>query len=99
AARTGALLSGSLLAAQGGPGVLTLPSLIDRSRQHIRERIQATFLPSVETLARALVLGENDLSPEEAAAFSLSGLSHLLAVSGTHLVFAVASLVGALEAV
>jgi competence protein ComEC len=47
-------------------------------------------------MARALVLGENDLDPDDDAAFRLSGLSHLLAVSGTHLVFAVVALVRAL---
>jgi competence protein ComEC len=47
-------------------------------------------------MARALVLGENDLLPEDALAFQKSGLSHMLAVSGTHLVFAVVALVHAL---
>jgi competence protein ComEC len=50
-------------------------------------------------MARALVLGENDLDPEDDAAFRRSGLSHMLAVSGTHLVFAVGALVAALGAV
>jgi competence protein ComEC len=49
-------------------------------------------------MARALVLGENDLDPDDDAAFRRSGLSHMLAVSGTHLVFAVVGLVGALGA-
>jgi competence protein ComEC len=44
-------------------------------------------------MARALVLGENDLDPDDDAAFRKSGLSHMLAVSGTHLVFAVVALV------
>jgi competence protein ComEC len=44
-------------------------------------------------MARALVLGENDLPPDDAHAFQKSGLSHMLAVSGTHLVFAVVALV------
>jgi competence protein ComEC len=47
-------------------------------------------------MARALVLGENDLQPEDARAFQKSGLSHMLAVSGTHLVFAVVAIVHAL---
>jgi competence protein ComEC len=49
-------------------------------------------------MARALVLGENDLDPEDDAAFRKSGLSHMLAVSGTHLVFAVVALVEILRA-
>jgi competence protein ComEC len=48
-------------------------------------------------MARALVLGENDLSEADDEAFKRSGLAHLLAVSGTHLVFAVLSLVQALR--
>src|SRR6185436_3183210 len=53
----------------------------------------------VEPMARALVLGESDLDPDDDEAFRRSGLSHMLAVSGTHLVFAVLSLVRALSAV
>ncbi len=96
AARSGALASGgalSLRIEQRGFGVR---ALIDHARSHVRARIQATFPPLSVGLARALVLGENDLDPEDDAAFRASGLSHLLAVSGTHLVFAVVALVNAL---
>ncbi len=75
-----------------------LASLIDRARAHARTRILATFSPAAAPLARALVLGENDLDPEDQKAFQKSGLSHLLAVSGTHLVFAVVSLMRGLRA-
>src|SRR5690606_32361129 len=71
---------------------------IDAARGFVRKRIAATFAAEAEAVARALVLGENDLSDRDAAAFQASGLAHLLAVSGTHLVFAVLSLVGALRA-
>ncbi|HEY3595060.1 MAG TPA: ComEC/Rec2 family competence protein, partial [Polyangiaceae bacterium] len=50
-------------------------------------------------LARALVLGESDLDEADDRAFRASGLSHLLAVSGTHLVLVVAGAVGALGAI
>jgi competence protein ComEC len=98
AARRGVTLSGAALALDvversRGPG-----ALIDRLRAHARSRITATFAPDAEGMARALVLGENDLEPEDDAAFRKSGLSHMLAVSGTHLVFAVLGLVGALGA-
>ncbi len=96
-ARSGVVLSGTLLAAHVTAESNSPGAWVDRARRHVRERIQATFLGSVAPLARALVLGENDLEPETARAFALSGLSHLLAVSGTHLVFAVVSLVNALE--
>jgi competence protein ComEC len=100
--RPGALRGGSL--ASGGALELSivepgrgLGALIDRARAHVRARIQATFPPLAAPLSRALVLGESDLLPEDDAAFRASGLSHLLAVSGTHLVFAVVALVNALS--
>ena len=40
-------------------------------------------------MARALVLGESDLDEADNQAFRASGLAHLLAVSGTHLVLVV----------
>ena len=70
--------------------------LIDHARSHVRARIQATFPPLAVPMARALVLGESDLDPDDDEAFRASGLSHLLAVSGTHLVLAVVTLVNAL---
>jgi len=75
-----------------------LTHFIDRARNAVRARITATFAPNAEALARALVLGENDLNPEDDSAFRRSGLSHLLAVSGTHLVFAIVAWISALRA-
>lgn len=71
---------------------------VDAARAWVRGRILATYAPKAQGLGRALVLGENDLEPDEQLAFQQSGLSHLLAVSGTHLVFAVVSIVTALRA-
>ena len=98
AARRGVVLSGGALSVEvlspgTGPG-----AWIDRARRHARARILATFGGGVSAMARALVLGENDLSPEDERAFQRSGLSHLLAVSGTHLILAVLALVRGLEA-
>ncbi|MCS6900096.1 MAG: DNA internalization-related competence protein ComEC/Rec2 [Myxococcales bacterium] len=97
AARSGAVLSGSILAVEvlergRGPG-----AWIDRARTHVRARIEATYPAAAAPLGRALVLGEEDLEPEESEAFRRSGLSHLLAVSGTHLMLVVAGLVGVLR--
>ncbi|MBX3129816.1 MAG: DNA internalization-related competence protein ComEC/Rec2 [Polyangiaceae bacterium] len=97
AARGRVWLSGSVHALELLERGTGLGALIDRARAHVRRRIVATFAPGAEELARALVLGETDLSEEDNAAFKKSGLSHLLAVSGTHLVFAVVSLVRALR--
>jgi competence protein ComEC len=91
---SGSVLSSTLLSRHTG-----LAAWIDRGRAHVRARIEATFAPAAVALAKALVLGENDLSEEEDHSFKVSGLAHMLAVSGTHLVFAVVSLVTALRAV
>lgn len=96
AARHGIVLTGGVLSLEVLEREVGLHALIDRARARARERIVHTFAPSAAGMARALVLGENDLSPDDAQAFQKSGLSHMLAVSGTHLVFAVAALVHAL---
>jgi competence protein ComEC len=70
---------------------------IDRIRAGVRHRIDATFAPDVAPMARALVLGESDLAPDDDRAFRASGLSHLLAVSGMHLVLVLALVVRVLE--
>jgi competence protein ComEC len=93
AARQGSLLSGmvlSLSVIHRGSG---WRRIIDTARAHARRRIDATFAPAAAPMARALVLGENDLDPRDDEAFRKSGLAHMLAVSGTHLVFAVVALV------
>ena len=64
----------------------------------VRGRIEASFHPEAVALGRALVLGETDLDPADDDAFRQSGLAHLLAVSGTHLVIAVAGFAAALRA-
>lgn len=97
AARRDVVLSGAALSVDvlaSGSGVR---AAIDRARAFVRSRIERTFAPGAAPLARALVLGESDLSDDDAEAFRRSGLSHLLAVSGTHLVFAVVALVSALR--
>ncbi|NRA32782.1 MAG: ComEC/Rec2 family competence protein [Polyangiaceae bacterium] len=98
AARRAAALSGGMLSATVLSRGTSFRSSIDRARHHVRRRIQKTFSPPAIPLARALVLGEEDLDPSDAEAFRKSGLAHLLAVSGTHLVFAVVALVTALNA-
>jgi competence protein ComEC len=94
----GVILTGGALAVERIKSRPSLAGVIDRARAHVRRRILATYAPNAKALGRALVLGENDLEDEEQAAFQKSGLSHLLAVSGTHLVFAVASLVAGMRA-
>ncbi|WP_338046515.1 DNA internalization-related competence protein ComEC/Rec2 [Polyangium spumosum] len=97
-ARSGVAASGGLVDLEHVSRGERLPAWIDRARAHVRRRIEATFHPEAEPLARALVLGETDLHDADNEAFRRSGLSHLLAVSGTHLVLAVAGLAAAARA-
>jgi competence protein ComEC len=95
----GVLLSGGaqdLVLLREGRG---LASWIDRARGRVRHRILATFPRETAPMARALVLGEDDLAAEDQRAFRESGLAHLLAVSGMHLVLVVLGLVRAARAV
>ncbi len=97
AARRGVLLSGStddVIVVRRGFGVT---SLIDRARHRLRERIIETFPIETSPMARALVLGEDDLASDDQRAFRKSGLAHLLAVSGMHLVLVVVGFVAALR--
>ena len=97
-ARSGVAASGAvvdLVRIERGTGI---GAWIDRARVHVRRRIEATFHPEANPLARALVLGETDLRDADDEAFRRSGLSHLLAVSGTHLVLAVAGVAAAMRA-
>ncbi|HEY1692091.1 MAG TPA: DNA internalization-related competence protein ComEC/Rec2 [Polyangiaceae bacterium] len=96
-AHRGVLRSGGTLdvaVVRRGSGLL---AWIDRVRAGVRARIDATFAPDVGPMARALVLGESDLAPDDDRAFRASGLSHLLAVSGMHLVLVLAIVVRLLE--
>jgi len=70
---------------------------IDRLRARVRARIEATFPADLAPMARALVLGESDLAADDDRSFRAAGLSHLLAVSGMHLVIVLALVVRALE--
>lgn len=99
AARRGPVLSGSTLVADRSVRGDRLASAIDRARAFVRVRIMKTFNSRAEPMGRALVLGENDLEGQDAEAFRQSGLLHLLAVSGTHLVIAVLGIVRMLRGI
>jgi len=75
----------------------TLAAWVDRQRARVRRRIEATFAPDIAPMARALVLGESDLAALDDQSFRASGLSHLLAVSGMHLVLVLALIVRVLH--
>jgi competence protein ComEC len=97
-ARSGVAASGGAIEVRTVARSSSIAAFIDRARSNVRRRIEATYHPDAAALGRALVLGETDLDPADDEAFRVSGLSHLLAVSGTHLVIAVVGLVAALRA-
>lgn len=70
---------------------------IDEARAAVRREIDESYHDDARPLGRALVLGETDLAEEDDEAFRASGLSHMLAVSGTHIVVAILGLVAALR--
>ncbi len=96
--RRGVLRTGSVVDAVRLRSSRSVLAMIDHARAHVRTRIEATFPESTAGLARALVLGEADLDPVDDDAFRASGLAHLLAVSGMHLVLVVVGAVAALRA-
>ncbi|WP_437779191.1 DNA internalization-related competence protein ComEC/Rec2 [Sorangium sp. So ce1097] len=98
-ARSGIVASGTIVDARRTYEARSIGAAVDRARAFVRGRIEATFHPEAAALGRALVLGETDLAPEDQDAFRESGLAHLLAVSGTHLVLAVAGFAAALRAI
>jgi competence protein ComEC len=97
-ARSGVAASGSALEVRVLQRSRSIRALLDRARARVRARIEATYHPDAAALGRALVLGESDLDTLDEEAFRTSGLAHLLAVSGTHLMIAVAGFAAALRA-
>jgi competence protein ComEC len=76
-----------------------LRAWIDGVRNRVRARINATYPAVVREHARALVLGESVQDLAEREAFARSGLAHLLAVSGAHLVVVIFGLFALLRCV
>ena len=96
-ARRGVVRTGGALDVRILRRAHTVAAWIDRERARLRQRIEATFAPDVAPMARALVLGESDLAAADDQSFRASGLSHLLAVSGMHLVLVLALVVRVLH--
>ena len=98
AARSGVTASGGVVDVETVTRGRSLGALVDRARAAVRARIAASYGEATAPLARALVLGEEDLAEDDSDAFRKSGLAHLLAVSGTHLVLVVLGAVAAFRA-
>jgi competence protein ComEC len=98
-ARRASIRSGGTLDVRVRRRASGLLAWVDRVRARVRNRIDATFPSDVAPMARALVLGESDLPLDDDQAFRASGLSHLLAVSGMHVVIVLAMGVRSLEGI
>lgn len=92
AARRGTALVGRAIDSHRVTHGRGMAARIDRARAHVRTRIVNSYPDRAAAMARALVLGEHALDPGDARAFGQSGLSHLLAVSGLHLMLVVVGL-------
>lgn len=88
---------GALAVTRLAPGRGPLAAL-DRARAWLRAGIERALPAQVAPIARALVLGEEDLDPADDEAFRTSGLTHLLAVSGSHVALVVGGAVALLRA-
>lgn len=97
-ARRGYAFSGGALLAVVDQRAFGVRPAIDRLRTRLRRGLDAVMPVDVAPIARALVLGEEDLADADDEAFRRSGLTHLLAVSGSHVALVVGSIVAALRA-
>ncbi|MDB4444404.1 DNA internalization-related competence protein ComEC/Rec2 [bacterium] len=70
-----------------GKGDLGFPmDLLEKGRRHIRRLFQEKLSAPNSGLYRALILGERQgIGPETRESFEITGLSHILAVSGLHI--------------
>ncbi len=96
-ARRGHVLSGTALFVRTMSRTAGVFGTLDHVRAWLRGRLEQTLGPELSPIGRALVLGEEDLAPADDDAFRRSGLTHLLAVSGSHVALAVGGLVLALR--
>lgn len=91
-------LSGKAVFLERRAASRTLGGFVDGQRERVRWRVRAFFSARAAPMAEALLLGDRMLDAEDERAFAASGLSHLLAVSGMHLVLAVATIARAARA-
>ncbi|HEX6560081.1 MAG TPA: DNA internalization-related competence protein ComEC/Rec2 [Longimicrobiales bacterium] len=83
---------GLLLATVVGPAPHVKPSLLLRERGRVQQRIRALF-PTGYPLAEALLIAQREaLNTEVRESFAAAGLTHLLAISGTHVALVAAAL-------
>jgi competence protein ComEC len=88
---TGRVLGDIQMTGQDPPG--TISGWFDRTRERAAQRFQSQIPGEAGKVAAALIVGErNSLSEETTDAMRISGLAHLLSVSGFHLVMVAGAL-------
>ena len=70
-----------------GKGSLPFPhNIIEKLKRPVRDHLREKLPPPTEGLYRALIIGEKQgISPETRQLFNITGLGHVLAVSGLHI--------------
>jgi competence protein ComEC len=80
------------------PTVIRIRAKVDAMRRDLNERIRAALPGESGAIATALVTGMRDAIPAEAnEAMRVSGLAHVLAISGLHMVLVVGTLFAAVR--
>jgi len=98
-ARRAHVLSGAAIATEIVSRAHGVFATLDRVRSSLRRGIAASVAAELQPIARAIVLGEEDLAEGDDEAFRRSGLTHLLAVSGSHVAFVVGGVVALLRSI
>src|SRR5690606_24578299 len=80
------------------PQVIRVRATVDGMRRALTERIRAALSGESGAIATALVTGMRDAIPEKTnEAMRVSGLAHVLAISGLHMVLVVGTLFAAVR--
>ncbi|MBM6994943.1 DNA internalization-related competence protein ComEC/Rec2 [Paenibacillus sp. DXFW5] len=88
----------SIKVVQSTRGVAAVMGYIDALRDRLGERIERLFPEWQAGYMKGLLIGlQNDLDPDKYAEFTQLGLTHILAISGSHVAINVALLFGLLR--
>lgn len=87
------------VASDTGP-VATILLVIANIRQQLTQRILHNIRGEPGDIAASLITGQRDgISDDTNSAFRLSGLSHILSISGFHMALVAATIIGSLRAI
>jgi len=89
-----------IIGKNGGSPLSAIYSGILFCKGKIRESIQRSFSPPQSSILKGIIMGDKgEMSQELKTKFSIAGLSHIIAVSGTHIVILSSIIVSLLLAV